>query len=154
LQSVPFRHLTSAEGKTLEEVTALLIPTDHDPGAREAQIARGIDLTLLGYPEHLAVYRKGLLWLNETSGKLYGEVFHVLPAKRREEVLQIADRASRKRPKERKAYDPHGVGWEFFQRVRLDTFALFYNHPVGWKMVGYGGPPQPRGHLDYADPPR
>ncbi|MBI5380151.1 MAG: gluconate 2-dehydrogenase subunit 3 family protein [Nitrospirae bacterium] len=151
--SSPFRYLTPAEGQVLEAVTALLIPTDEDPGAKELHLAVGIDVNFLKYPDRLALYREGLRWLDETSQEIYAKEFLVLPVVQQEEILRIADRIT-ERPDRGEALDPTGVGRRFFQRVRLDTFALFYNHPSGWKMVGFSGPPQPRGHLDYADPPR
>jgi hypothetical protein len=139
-------------------VTALLIPTDGDPGAKELRIAVGIDVNFLKSADRLALYRVGLRWLDEAGRKLYDKQFLALSLPQQEEILRIADRIAERprseRPDREEALDPSGVGWRFFQRVRLDAFALFYNHPSGWKMVGFSGPPQPRGHLDYADPPR
>ncbi len=149
----PYKHLAPGEGQALDTVTALLIPTDADPGAKEQQLAVGIDINFLKYPDRLALYREGIRWLEEASRKLYHREFLALSIPQQEEILRVADRTA-ERPDGGEALDPGGAGWRFFQRVRLDTFALFYNHPSGWKMVGFSGPPQPRGHLDYADPPR
>jgi hypothetical protein len=41
----------------------------------------------------------------------------------------------------------------FFKIIREDVLDGYFSNPVSWKAVGYFGPPQPVGYLDYSNPP-
>ena len=42
----------------------------------------------------------------------------------------------------------------FFSQFRYLTMRLYYADPKVWKSLSYDGPPQTKGFLDYAEPPK
>ncbi len=41
------------------------------------------------------------------------------------------------------------IARRFFYTIKRQTFEIFYTNEVGWQVVGYQGPPQWKGHMDY-----
>lgn len=148
-----FRALTPYEATVLDEVTALIIPTDQDPGAREARIVMDLDRSADHDPNELFVYRQGIAWLDLQSADLFeAETFLLLDRPRREHILNLADESLTVRQKIREwwQFGRIGVGRQFFELVKHRTFQTFYASPMGWRVVGYQGPPQFGGHADYS----
>lgn len=148
----PLLALTLHEAKTLDEVAALLIPTDQDPGAREAQVVIAIDRLLSRHSDGLALYQQGVAWLDLKAAELGQVGFLALPIEKRIQVLQQAESgqsSSLQRLKEWWKFGRVGVGKQFFDTVRMQTFALFYASRQGWGVASYAGPPQYEGHPDY-----
>jgi len=151
-------------------LAAIIIPTDDDPGATEAGVVDYIDRLVAGSEKKQTIYAKGLKWIDEFSRKKYGsgKDFFSLTLKNQIDLLRLIDEAlamrSRKvssflqllNRKVDKIYDDlFGVGKNstFFKVIRRDTIDGYFSNPVSWKMVGYYGPPQPIGYLDFSDPP-
>ncbi len=42
----------------------------------------------------------------------------------------------------------------FFKQFKYLVVRLYYTDPVIWKKLSYNGPPQPKGFLDYSEPPK
>ncbi len=42
----------------------------------------------------------------------------------------------------------------FFNQFRTLVIKFYYGDPVVWKKLSYDGPPQPKGFMDYAEPPK
>jgi hypothetical protein len=42
----------------------------------------------------------------------------------------------------------------FYNNFRNLIFRLYYSDPVAWKKLSYAGPPQPKGFMDYSEPPQ
>jgi len=42
----------------------------------------------------------------------------------------------------------------FFQQFRTLVIKFYYGDPAVWKKLSYDGPPQPRGFMDYSEPPK
>ena len=42
----------------------------------------------------------------------------------------------------------------FFNQFRYLTMRIYYEDPEVWKGLSYNGPPQTKGFMDYADPPK
>ena len=42
----------------------------------------------------------------------------------------------------------------FYKKFRLLLIRFYYSHPQVWKKLSYNGPPQPRGFMDYTQPPK
>lgn len=149
-----FRALTPYEATVLDEVTALLIPTDQDPGAREARIVLDLDRSAGQDPKELSVYRQGVAWLDLRAAEMFdGDGFLSLDLRRRERVLEMAEAGSetvRQKILEWWKFGRLGVGHHFFEVVKQRTFQAFYASPLGWRVVGYQGPPQFGGHSDYS----
>ncbi len=105
---------SDAERRTLDAATARIIPTDRDPGAREARVVRFIDryLSGVGYiyasPDGLGFldlqgkerdawetrvgamqsrYREGLRTLDRLSRESFGQAFADLEASQQDDVL-------------------------------------------------------------------
>jgi gluconate 2-dehydrogenase gamma chain len=133
------RFLTLEEVRTLEAMCAQIIPSDQDPGAKEAGVVNYIDLQLTKhFKEHRPAYRKGLAAIDNLSG---GD-FVGLSDARQQEVLHQAEQQEK----------------PFFDLVVAHTMQGFYGDPrhggnrdrVSWEMLGLPFP-QVRGRA--APPP-
>lgn len=107
---------TEHEWNTIEAVTARIIPTDHDPGAKEARVVVFIDRYLSGIDYIFAaadgsgflkltgkladawrgrindmqrIYRAGLVTLGEIAVDTYGQAFVDLDEQSQDKVLEI-----------------------------------------------------------------
>jgi len=162
--------LSGHEYATVAAIAAIIVPTDHDPGATEANVAGFINRKVSQDVLALQSYQQGVSWIDKASSKLYGRGrrFIDLGANERVQLLGTTERTLDKRLKPvlslpdrvwRKVYktydDLFGLGEEsrFFRIVREDTLAGFYTSPVSWAMLDYIGPPQPRGYPHYQDCP-
>jgi len=167
--SVPFV-LSAHEYATVAAMATLIVPTDHDPGAKEANVVGYIDRLVNTDSAKRQQYTAGVHWMDEASGKLFGRgrQFADLDPEQQLQVLQAAEATldMRLRPvtslwgrawrKVQKTYDDFfglGEGAKFFRFVRDDTMAGFYTNPLSWGMLGYTGPPQPRGYPHHTDCP-
>jgi gluconate 2-dehydrogenase gamma chain len=126
--------LTSAEWTTLEAMTARLIPTDHQPGAREAECVNFIDKALANEESAaLSLYRQGLAALDRASQARAGKPFAQLTEPEQDAVLVAV---------------ATGPSAEFFETARVHTLIGFLADPkyggnrdlAGWKVAGYPGP--------------
>jgi len=155
---------------TVAAIASIIVPTDDDPGATEADVAGYVDRLVSLNATKKAQYREGLPWIDGASAKLFGrgKRFIDLTQVQQTEVLRAAEATleMRLRPvgslwqrawrKAQKTYDDvFGLGEEvrFIRYVREDTLAGFYTNPISWNMLGYIGPPQPRGYPHYEDCP-
>lgn len=140
-----WRFFTEREARTLEAICEQLIPTDRDPGAKDAGVVNYIDLQLTRFFRPLQdAYRQGIAAVDESSTKLFGRPFAEIDAKQQFEVLQAMERD--KAP---------GDGWkergsrQFFDMVLNHTMQGFYGDPrhggnrdaASWRMLGLAYPP-------------
>jgi hypothetical protein len=174
LQAVPSAAvrlaLSEHEHATVAAIAAIIVPTDDDPGATEADVAGYVDRKVSQDAVERQRYVEGVRWIDGASGKLFGsgKRFVDLSLAQQTAVLQAAEETlnMRLRPvttlwarawrKVQKTYDDLfglGAGASFFRFVREDTLAGFYTNPVSWSMLAYAGPPQPRGYPHYEDCP-
>ena len=42
----------------------------------------------------------------------------------------------------------------FFNQFRYLVIRIYYSDPITWKKLAYNGPPQTKGFMDYAEPPK
>ena len=141
--------LTEAQWKTVQAVTARIIPTDHEPGAIEANCVNFIDKALAHEDADLTPhYAAGLPAVDAAARARFGRTFAEL-ATSEQDVLLVA------------LQDGKVDGWnavgvtaaDFFETVRVHTIIGFLSDPVhggnrdfaGWKVVGYPGPAHHRG---------
>ena len=115
--------LTPAEAADLAVMTALIIPTDKTPGAREAQVVRFIDRALGSFAaEQRALFREGLAELRRKDFAALNE---------RGQVTIVAALAQTRSP--------------FFEAVRTATIMGMFAHPkhggnegkVGWRLIDF-----------------
>ena len=136
----PWRVLTSEEARLVEAVAEQIIPSDRDPGAKEAGVVNFIDRQLDGpYKRFAETYRKGLACLTRTSQALHKKAFEELSWPDQTRVLQALE--SGKVPKD--IWGDPGAK-EFFNLIRDHSMQGFYGSPrhggnrnyVSYKMLG------------------
>ncbi len=139
-----WRTLTESEVRLLEGITEQIIPTDQDPGAKEAGCVNFIDKQLVGFYRHYRnIYRKGLIGIDQTSLSLYGQPFLKITWEEQTQVLKALESGQAK-----------GSIWqdvscrEFFRLVRDHTMQGFYGSPrhggnkdyISYRMMGLDYP--------------
>ena len=141
--------LTEEEWRTVEAITARIIPTDHEPGAIEANCVNFIDKALANEDaELLPTYREGLLSLDAAATGRFGERFAEIGPDAQDQVL-IALESEQVPGWSSESITPE----EFFETIRSHTIIGFLADPkyggnkdfVGWKIVGYPGARHDRG---------
>jgi len=149
-----FKFFSPYQATVIEEVTSLIIPSDNSPGAREAGIVFAIDNSISENKRLQTIYQKGIEWLDFKAKELTGRDSYLdLNQDERIEILKIADqyRSSLSRRAIAPAVDRENlIGNQFFKDVVRRTIDIFYTSDLGWKVVGYHGPPQWAGNLDYS----
>lgn len=128
-----------------------LIPPDEDPGARDADVVRYIDLQLTRwFRRHQSGYREALARMDRWARARAGRKFAELPLDAREELLALMERGEAGREE-----FPDG-GKAAFELVLAHAMQGFYGNPrhggnrayASWKMIGV--PPMPvRGREHY-----
>jgi gluconate 2-dehydrogenase gamma chain len=139
-----WRFFTEAEAIAVEAMCGQIVPTDNDPGAKEANVINFIDKQLVSnYITHRETYRKGIIGLQETSQMMFGNMFEKLNWENQYNVMLKLESGKAK-----------GKTWEkessanFFNLVRDHTMQGFYGSPrhggnrdyVSYKMLGIDAP--------------
>ncbi len=132
------------EWRTVEAITGRIIPTDHEPGAIEANCVNFIDKALANEDaELLPQYREGLPGIDRVAVEQFGASFAEVEPDQQDEVLAAIESGEVSR------WSPESVApEEFFETVRSHTIIGFLADPkyggnqdyAGWKVVGYPGP--------------
>ncbi len=140
--------LGAAQWRTLEAVTARILPTDGQPGAREAGCVNFIDKAL-AHEEAAArpLYEAGLAGVDAAAARR-GAPFAALPEAEQDALLAQLEAGTA--PGWPDAAGPSPV---FFETVRVHTLIGFLADPsyggnrgfAGWRVVGYPGPRHRRG---------
>lgn len=142
--------LSPAEWATLEAATARIIPTDHEPGAREANCVNFIDKALANEDAAaVPLYRGGLAALDGVAMARHGKGFAAIEAGPQDAILADLEKG---RATEWALADrlPSPM---FFETVRVHTIVGFLADPsyggnrdyAGWRVAGYPGPRHRRG---------
>lgn len=136
--------LSPAEWKTLEAITARILPTDHEPGAREAGCVNFIDKAL-AHEESAALplYQAGLRGVDAAARARFERAFVELAEAEQDELLIAVE--SGKAPGWPQDAGPSPV---FFETVRVHTLIGFVSDPryggnrdyAGWRVTRYPGP--------------
>jgi Gluconate 2-dehydrogenase subunit 3 len=120
--------------KTMEALTEALIPGSGAFGINEKIFA------YVNKDRAAATFFDAGLWNIDTiSRQKFKKPFYELTNK--EEILAIINHVSANNRR-------------FFAQFRYLTMRLFYADPKVWKSLSYDGPPQPKGFLDYSEPPK
>ena len=148
-----FTGFTDYQATVIEEVTALLIPTDQDPGAKEAGVVHALDRLAMRSSNAQKVLVQGVRWLDYMTQRIYAKPsFLELDEQERIQLLTFAETgAIPGPPKIIPDLSPKLIefGKNFFQFMLHHTMLVFYTSPSGWKVVRFPGPPQWEGNLDY-----
>lgn len=120
-----------------------LLPEDGTPSATQV----GVDTEIIRRMQTDARMRDaivaGCLWLDQQADTLGAADFAALDAAGRISIVEMAERAP-----------SHTLPRRFFRGVLGVAIRHYYAQPATWPGVGYAGPPQPRGFVDFADPPK
>jgi gluconate 2-dehydrogenase gamma chain len=135
--------LSAAQWKTVAAMTGRIIPTDHQPGAIEANCVNFIDKAL-AHEDAAAkpLYEAGVAGLDAVAERRFEKPFVALAPEQQDQVLTALESGK-------------AEGWPhaqippqlFFETVRAHTIIGFLADPeyganrdyAGWKVVGYPG---------------
>jgi len=147
-----FEFFTPYQATVVEQVTALIIPSDDSPGAREAGVVFEIDKTIVKNQMLKNSYAKGIEALHLMAKQLAGkDSFLDLNQDEMMEILNMAY-ASESLSSSGGVSNLYGTmlpGILLINHLIRQTIEIFYSSELGWKVVGYHGPPQWKGNLDY-----
>jgi hypothetical protein len=149
-----FEFFTPHQAQVIEEVTSLIIPSDNSPGAREAGVVFEIDKTIVMNQRLKNSYAKGIESLHLMAKQLAGkDSFLDLNQDEMMEILNIAYASTSlsTRGVIPNQYSSMLPGILLINHLIQQTIEIFYTSEIGWKVVGYQGPPQWKGNLGYAE---
>jgi hypothetical protein len=113
---------------TVKLLAEMILPTDDDPGAKEAKVGDYIDFVVFSAqefePSMQREWIEGLTFLDKESQKQFGKSFHAASATDRVKLLTELSLPER---------DPtaHHEGYTFFRLVKDMTVEGFYTSKVG-----------------------
>jgi len=120
-------YFSPPEYRTIDVLTALIIPTDESPGAQEAGVGEFIDfMAAHGEKEIQQPMRDGLQWLDSTAMKSCGASFIKLSPEQQTEILK-------------RAAERNGDGHAFFRLIRRYTVMGYYTSAIGLKELDFPG---------------
>lgn len=136
--------LTTPEFSTLAAfVDALLPADDHSPVASALGVPRAVMAAAEKDARVKRIVKFGCHWLDEAAKKAGAANFSALREGPREIIVgATSEPAASPLPK------------AFFIIVRDLSMRAYYAHAAAWRGMGYDGPPQPDGFLDYRDAPK
>ena len=136
--------LAPPEWKTLEAITARILPTDHEPGAREAGCTNFIDKALANEESAARpLYQAGLRGVDAAARARFERPFIELGEIEQDELLAALETGNAQGWP-----DDAGPSPSFFETVRVHTLIAFLAHPKyggnrdygGWRVTRYPGP--------------
>jgi len=136
--------LNENQWRSVEAITGRIIPSDHEPGAIEANCVNFIDKALAHEDSNLMpIYETGLAGIDAVSESLFGKPFVNLNTEQQDATLTSLESGQ-------------ANGWSddaidsatFFETVRVHTITGYLADPryggnrdyAGWKVLGYPGP--------------
>jgi hypothetical protein len=120
--------------KVMEALAEALVP-----GSREINIKEKV-MSYVDKRRGAATFFDAGLWnLDSQSNSRYKKHFYNL--KNKENVDTLLNNVKIKNPM-------------FFNQFRYLIVRLYYSDPAAWKKLSYNGPPQPKGFMDYSEPPK
>jgi gluconate 2-dehydrogenase gamma chain len=136
-----------AQWKLVEALTARIIPTDQQPGAREANCVNFIDKALAHEDARAKpLYELGLPGVESASRKRFGKGFVALSETQQDALLERIEAGTAEGWPEPPA--PSVPSPLFFETLRAQTLIGFLAEPhyggnrdyVGWRVTGHPGP--------------
>jgi hypothetical protein len=135
--------VTDLERAMIVRIVDLLVPRDETPGAVDLNVHERVIDKIESNRTLARVYAGMLLGLDRDARAKHGADFLALDTARQEGLL----RALSETP-------PYTLGARGFRQLRDDTMRFYYARPEVWPSLGFDGPPQPGGFMDYTNPPR
>lgn len=153
LISGKFEFFTPYQATVIDEALSLIIPTDEDPGAKEAGVVFKLDGIVASSDKLKELYTKGIEWLDYMAERVFErESFLDLNHNEKVKILKIADSSGLSYIYKVflfLRYRGTRTARGFFKTLKQQTIEVFYTSEMGWKVVGYDGPPQWSGNPDY-----
>lgn len=116
------------EFRTVEMLTEMIIPTDDQPGAKEARVTDYIDFVVYSAAEFEPALQKdwieGLRLLNELSSTKFGKAFSDISTSHREDLLSEISGPEH----DQKITHP---GFSFYRLLKAMTLEAFFTSKVG-----------------------
>ena len=136
--AVPYipKFFNAHQFKTVEMLTGMIIPTDDQPGAKEAQVANYIDFVVFSarefQPSLQQEWIEGLAFVDRASQKRFATAFRLASDVDRAQLLTDMSAPER---------DPKAQheGYEFFELLKGMTVEGFYTSRVGLEELDYPG---------------
>ena len=119
-----------------------LVPADETPGAVALGIHTAIETSIRAHSNYQELLLNGVVWLNRESERHFQARFSELPEVSREFLLTVAESSPRTSAQR-----------QLFTVLRNDVMQRYYTRADAWAQLGYRGPPQPLGFMDYSEPP-
>ena len=135
--------MTHPQHAVVERIVDLLVPRDATPGALDLGLQHGVMAWVQADSTRTQAVAATVRDLDSAARSSHGGGFMALDAARQIELLQALSQATRTR-----------IGGYGFVLLREETMASYYARPEAWPSLGFAGPPQPLGFLDYTEPPR
>ena len=122
------RFFKPGEFHTVEVLTEVILPSDGEPGAKEAKVANYIDFVVYSAAQFEPALQKqwidGLALLNKLSGNKFGKAFPDISPSQREELLTEMSVPE---------HDPKAQheGFPFYRLAKSMTLEAFFTSKVG-----------------------
>ncbi len=131
------------EYQTLAAYVDTLIPEDETPSATQVGVVEKILAKSAAERPYKRLIQKGCAWLDTQAGQYDAAYFAALSEAQREAIVRLAADGQ-----------ADLLPLRFFRQTQQDAFFYYYAHPRSWPGLGYPGPSQPQGFLDYTYAPR
>jgi choline dehydrogenase-like flavoprotein len=166
------RWFTLAERATITAMASVIVPSnDGSPGAKEmdalgAPAADRLDEWVRESPPKQTLFTRGLIAFDALARRRWGGVFADLTAEQQQKLFKWVDLANQRRHREtslpgkvKKKLEliaemvcGSAAAVDLFPTLVQDVFAAFYTNQVGWRWLGFDGPPMPDGYMDLEHP--
>jgi gluconate 2-dehydrogenase gamma chain len=144
-QGQKFQVLTAEQAREVDAISARIIPTDEQPGAREAGVVYFIDIALHTFASELRpVYEKGIAEVNKLTAQHFSGVARFSDATPEQQDQILKELAERQKVAEKRFGRPPDAEPDFFQIITYHTAFGYLVDPegggnrnyVGWKAIG------------------
>ena len=140
----PTESLPPTDPRAIAALVDTLLPADGDaPAATALGVDKLIIESAVGDTDMTNLLRHTAAWLNRAGQRMKGRDFADLEAASREELVAFAEAAP-----------PRSLPQVFFHRLLQDAYRFYYGDPRGGRYLGFEGPPQPQGFMDFEKPPK
>ena len=132
------------DANTLAAWLDTLIPADDiSPAATDVGVHEKLIGRAMLDPAYSRLLAEGCRWLDRSAKTFDGAKFAYLTEDKRIKIVSIAAGANSR-----------SVPRIFFEVSRRESMFHYYAHPDSWTFIGYHGPPQPNGFMNYTDQPQ
>lgn len=131
------------DDRTLRAYLDTLIPADEQgPGALGLGVLEAMEGAAARDTRYRRLLDLGCAWLDQQAAFFGETAFGVLGENERDRLVLFASEQA-----------PGSNARMFFETTQAHAFRVFWASPEAWAGIGYQGPPQPEGFLDYTEPP-